>query len=624
MMMRPTILATAAIAAIAPMANAQEAPSVMIDAAPEFNHQPESNLRAAHSAPAELSNDLAVLVTDVAITGTSEELLQIARRTVTTQAGNTSSNSQIAGDIAALEATQLFQSVDVAAVPNTQGWDVQYNLTPVIIERVEVRQAQVLTSAIATEFFAEQIGQPVQPSTINQSITKVNQWYQENGYAIAKVKDVRASRDGSLQVEVSEGVVNSVNVQLIDEAGNPTEGRTKPEFVAQHLGLSTGDIFTVEQVQNDLRTLYQLGLFEQAHVALRDEGDRVNVTYELQEAAVRGVNVGGGYSGASGIFGTLSYNDRNFGGIGQQLNANIQVGTKDVQFETNFGSPYRPSRPDTLGYNVNVFRQRGISAHFDDDVLLENGDRPREGRFGGGVEVQGAIADWQTTVGVNYSRVSLRDSDGELAPVDQFGNALSTSENGIDDLYTVKVGLANDQRDNPLNPTSGSVVSLSSEQSIPVGSGSILMNRLNASYSTYHALGFLSEENPDVLALNLQGGTTIGDLPPYQTFLLGGANSVRGYGTGDVAAGRSYVLASAEYRIPLFSSPVTGVLFADYASDLGSTPLWMGDDDEAKPGSGFGYGAGVRVNSPLGIIRADFGITDQGESRLQFGLGHRF
>jgi outer membrane protein insertion porin family len=43
-----------------------------------------------------------------------------------------------------------------------------------------------------------------------------------------------------------------------------------------------------------------------------------------------------------------------------------------------------------------------------------------------------------------------------------------------------------------------------------------------------------------------------------------------------------------------------------------------------KPGTGLGYGAGLRVNSPIGIIRADYGFNDKGDSQLQFGLGQRF
>jgi outer membrane protein insertion porin family len=101
-------------------------------------------------------------------------------------------------------------------------------------------------------------------------------------------------------------------------------------------------------------------------------------------------------------------------------------------------------------------------------------------------------------------------------------------------------------------------------------------------------------------------------------------NSVRGYENGALATARSYVLASAEYRVPLFNSPVSGVLFADFASDLGSSSTVPGELGAGKPGTGFGYGTGLRVNSPVGTIRADFGVNDQGDSRLQFGLGQRF
>ncbi|NEO28594.1 MAG: BamA/TamA family outer membrane protein, partial [Kamptonema sp. SIO4C4] len=209
---------------------------------------------------------------------------------------------------------------------------------------------------------------------------------------------------------------------------------------------------------------------------------------------------------------------------------------------------------------------------------------------------------------------------------DQYGNQLSFSENGIDDLVTVQARVSQDNRNNPLNPTSGSVVSFSSEQSVPIGQGNILNNRLNASYSNYTPTQVFDSENPEVLAFNVQAGTAIGDLPPYQAFTLGGTNSVRGYDTAELGNSRSYFLASAEYRIPLFESPVSGVLFADFGSDLGSGTTTLGEGGvlEADKGTGFGYGAGLRVNSPVGILRADFGLNDQGNSRFHFGVGHRF
>jgi outer membrane protein insertion porin family len=152
------------------------------------------------------------------------------------------------------------------------------------------------------------------------------------------------------------------------------------------------------------------------------------------------------------------------------------------------------------------------------------------------------------------------------------------------------------------------------------------MNRVRADYTQYIPTNVFGQDRPEVLAFNVQGGTAIGDLPPYQAFTIGGSNSVRGYGNGDVASGRSFVLASAEYRVPLFNSPVSGVLFADFGTDLGSGSTVPGEPGttQGKPGSGFGYGTGVRVNSPLGVIRADFGLNDRGDSQFHFGIGHRF
>jgi outer membrane protein insertion porin family len=228
-------------------------------------------------------------------------------------------------------------------------------------------------------------------------------------------------------------------------------------------------------------------------------------------------------------------------------------------------------------------------------------------------------------VGLNYSRTSIRDRNGNITPVDALGNPLSFSGTGVDDLVSLSAGITRDQRNNPVNPTQGSILSFSTEQSVPVGSGNILMNQIRANYSQYTAVNLLGTKDPQVLAFNVQGGTTIGDLPPYRAFNLGGMNSVRGYGTGEVGSGRSYVLASAEYRVPIFN-PVGAVVFADFGSDLGSADTVPGEPGvvRGKPGTGFGYGAGLRVDSPVGVIRADYGFTDQGDSRLQFGLGQRF
>lgn len=589
---------------------------------------PSNEISARSSSNNPIPDDLAVTATDVQIVGASEELQQVIWKQISTRPGTSTSQSQLEKDVVAILHTGLFADASATPANNQNGWDVVYQVTPVVVKSIQLSGNQVLTPAVANDLFQSQLNNPISPATLNQGAEKLNQWYKDNGYVVAQVVAVEPTPNGIVKIEVAEGVIGDINLRFLDEDGKPIEGRTREDFLKDDLQLKSGDLFRVDVAQQDLRQLYQLGLFNQVDISLNGDARKIDVTYELTERAARTVNVGGGYNDANGIFGTISYKDNNIGGVNQKLGFEVQLSPRDLQFEGNYGSPYRASSPDKPGYNVEAFRRSTVSRTFEGDLPLEGNqefETPTEGHLGGGITLTKPVNGWDTSVGLNYDRTTIRDRDGNLLSEDPLGNPLSFSDTGIDDLVSLSLAVAKDQRDNPLNPTQGSLLSFSTEQSVPVGSGNILMNRLQANYSHYLPVSLFSGENPEVLAFNVQGGTTIGDLPPYRAYNLGGQNSVRGYSSGDVATGRSYVLASAEYRVPLFN-PVGAVLFADFASDLGSAPSVPGEPGivRDKPGSGFGYGAGLRVDSPIGILRADYGFNDQGNSKLQFGIGQRF
>ncbi len=125
---------------------------------------------------------------------------------------------------------------------------------------------------------------------------------------------------------------------------------------------------------------------------------------------------------------------------------------------------------------------------------------------------------------MNYTNISIRDRNGKVFGVDERGNPLTLSGTGIDDLTTISFAATRDQRDNPVNPGNGSFINLRTEQSIPIGRGEILGNRLEANYAQYipaDLIKGLKGDQPQVFAFNVQAGTVLGDLPPYNAFVLG-------------------------------------------------------------------------------------------------------
>ncbi|WP_204151541.1 BamA/TamA family outer membrane protein [Leptolyngbya sp. CCY15150] len=597
-----------------------------------------------------------VLVAEVVVVGAEGDLEDEVYQAISTQAGRTATRSQLQEDINAIFATGWFSNVRAVPSDTPLGVRVTYEVTPnPVLRSVQAPGTQVLPPEQLDEIFGDQYGTTLNLRRLDGGIRRLNEWYQAEGYILAQVVDAPdVSSDGVVTLDITEGVIEDVRVQFIDETGEtvdedgePITGRTRDFIVTRELEAQPGDVFNQNQISQDLQRVFNLGIFDDVRLALAPGEDprKVDVVVSLVEGNTGSLAAGLGFSGSTGIFGTVSYQQRNLGGNNQRLGAEVQVGERGFLFDVNFTDPWIGGDPYQTSYTVNAFNRRSISLVFDggdpevrlpDDENpndIEAGDRPRIDRLGGGVSFTRPLDEWlgwdnwRGSLGLEVQRVSVRDSDGDINPFDALGNQLSFDEDGTDNLFILQLGLVNDQRNNPLQPTSGSVLRVGTEQSVPIGSGSILFNRLRASYSRYFPVNFTSfrEDDSETLAFNVQVGTVFGDLPPYEAFSIGGTDSVRGYGSGEVGSGRSFLQATAEYRFPVLSI-VGGALFVDFGTDLGTADNVPGQpaNVRGKPGSGFGIGAGIRVQSPLGPIRIDYGVSDDGDGRFHFGIGERF
>ncbi|MBN3898692.1 MAG: BamA/TamA family outer membrane protein [Nostoc sp. NOS(2021)] len=627
------------------------------------------------------ANDPRVLVSEVVVRSQagqlSPELEDQVYKVIRTQPGRTTTRSQLQEDINAIFGTGFFSNVQAAPEDTPLGVRVSFVVQPnPVLTKVQVEAnpgtgvASVLPPNTVDEVFRQQYGKILNLRDLQEAIKQLNKRYQDQGYVLANVIGApQVSENGVVTLQIAEGVVENIRVrfrnkdgQETDEKGQPIRGRTQDYIITRELELKPGQVFNRNTVQKDLQRVYGLGLFEDVNVSLDPGTDpsKVDVVVNVAERSSGSIAAGAGISSASGLFGTVSYQQQNLNGRNQKLGAEVQVGEREVLFDLRFTDPWIAGDPYRTSYTTNIFRRSSISLIFDgkdrdirtfdpnNPTNTDSQDRPRILRVGGGVTFTRPLSSnpyktsvWTASAGLQYQRVSARDADGNLVkrgglfdsdgnPIDQNGNRviqpittqLTESPGGQDDLLLLQLGVQRDLRNNPLQPTKGSYLRFGIDQSVPIGLGNILLTRLRGSYSQYLPIKLISlSKGAQTLAFNLQAGTVLGDLPPYEAFTLGGSNSVRGYDEGTLGSGRSYVQASVEYRFPVFSV-VSGALFFDVGSDLGTST--QAAELLNKNGSGYGYGLGVRVQSPLGPIRIDYGINDVGDSRINFGIGERF
>ncbi len=617
-----------------------------------------------------INNGKQVLVSDIIIQNPkgplAPELESKIRQVLTVKVGQPTTREQLEQNLNAIRALGTFSSVEIIPEDTAKGVKLSFlvttygTLTQVQIKTLPANSSSVLKQADVDNLFQSYYGKQLNAVELQATIKQLNALYQKQGYNLAQVVDVeQLGTDGVLKLVIAEGLIEDVQVRflnkegaLVDDNKNPIKGNTRPFIVTREAELKPGKIFNRVTVEKDLRRIYGLGIFDDVRVSFAPGTDPAKVILQFNVIEKKNFSVifGGGISSTNGLFASTTFSQLNVGGNAQTLGTNLQIGSTGTLYDLSFSDPWIATDPNRTSYTANIFSRRSTSLVFGGGTTPQyvpgsipdgstSGDTPVVVRQGGGITFNRPLngdpysdSAWRGSFGVQYQRVSIQDfnsgnsiPNGTLVPKIG-GRDLTFSKTGEDDLLTVQFGLTQDLRNSFIDPSQGSLLKLGLDQSVPVGLGNILMTRARASFTNYTPVKLISlNSGAQTLLFNVQGGTILGDLPPYEAFSLGGSSSIRGYEDGDVGSGRSYAQATVEYRFPLVSI-VGAELFADYGSDLGTGSSVPGDPAglRGKPGSGLGYGAGLRINSPIGPIRIDYALNNLSQTRIQFGIGERF
>jgi CHAT domain-containing protein len=285
--------------------------------------------------------EINVLVSEVAVTDLAGELLDsnledAIFEAITTEAGRTTTRSQLQRDINNIFAVGIFANVRVLPEDTPLGVRVTFVVQPnPVLARVEVTGNDVLPDEVVDEIFSDQYGEIIDLIAFQDRIVDLNEWYQGGGYVLAQVLATpEISADGVVTLVVAEGVIEDILIRYInregfaeDEEGNPILGRTYPFIITREIKTEPGQVFQQEQIQSDLQRVFGLGVFDDINLSLApgsEDPRQVTMIINVVERNTGSIQAGVGFTFSGGTFLSTSYAQENFLGQAQKIALSAQ------------------------------------------------------------------------------------------------------------------------------------------------------------------------------------------------------------------------------------------------------------------------------------------------------------
>ena len=352
--------------------------------------------------PSSAQPEARVQVAEVAVSGVEGDLRDRVYGAIKTQAGQTTTRSQLQADINAIFATGYFANVRAVPQDTPLGvrvtFEVEANpelravqLSGSKVDKIRYQDEEVPIQQAVDSIFKDQYGSILNLNDFQRGVEALNKLYQDNGFVLAQIIGApQVSPDGTATIEVAEGEIESIQIRFLnrdgqatDDKGNPIRGRTRDFIITREFETKPGDVLNQQRLQADFQRAYALGIFEDLQPALipaEDDPRKVNLIVNVTERKTGSIGASAGFSSADGPFGAISLQEQNLGGNNQTLSTQAQVGLRSLQFDVSFTDPWIATDPHHTSYTVNAFGRQSTSLVFDggpNEVKLPDGRRQK-------------------------------------------------------------------------------------------------------------------------------------------------------------------------------------------------------------------------------------------------------
>jgi len=587
------------------------------------------------SASAETVNPyVGKLITGLSISGVTAQQQADLLPILTERVGDAVSVDGVFRDVTNLGNTGYFSEVNpvFTTVPEGVKLDFAVTVNP-ITTGVSFEGNTVYTSEVLTKFMDIQPGQVLNSVYVGQKIQGINAAYARDGYMLAHVDGIRVDDQGMLHVHIVEGIVED-----IIPAGNK---KTRDKVITREFVQKKGKPFNKFLVRRSVERVYNLGFFDDVNVRmLPGEQDPNNVIIEIDvlEHKTGTITLGAGYSKSDGLMGIIEFGEENFRGTGDKFKVHWEIGGKKKykNYQISYLKPWIDSKGTSLGFSFFNREDEYTDYNEDGNEVAEYNKKSRGFNISFGRQTGEYTRDYLTlesrkdsykwdsddSSGYRYDTDTIsnttgsgNDWDNRKPGTNQSWNFASNNyvKNNFGRINSITWQKVYDSRDNIYDPTRGRRISYTAQWAGHGLGGDFDFYKFTAEARMYKKLGA-----KNVLAFRARGGFIQGDAPYSQLFTLGGADSLRGY-EDDQFRGKYMYNATLEFRFPIVKK-VSGVLFTDIG-DAWDAPnvTWY----NSKKTFNYGVGAGVRVTTPIGPVKLDYGVGKH-KNKFHFSFGTQF
>lgn len=562
-------------------------------------------------------------ISGISISGVSEAQAVQLMPILTEKVGDVVAVDNILKDVQNLGNTGYFSEVNpiFTTVPEGVKLDFAVVVNPVV-HGVTFEGNTVYTSEVLTNYMALPQDQVLNSVYVGQKIQGINAAYARDGYMLAHVDGVAVDDNGILHIRVVEGVVED-----IIPAGNK---KTRDKVITREFVQKKGKPFNKFLVRRSVERVYNLGFFDDVNVRMlpgNENPNNVIIEVDVLEHKTGTVTLGAGYSKSDGLVGIIEFGEENFRGTGDKFKVHWEIGGKDnyKNYQVSYLKPWIDSKGTSLGFSYFNREDEYTDYNENGSEVAEYNKKSRGFNISFGRQTGEYTRDY-LTLESRKDEYKWDDDDSSGYRYDRNAGAGNRWDNGsynfADDNYVENnFGRINsatwqkvyDSRDNIYEPTRGRRISYTAQWAGHGLGGDFDFYKFTAETRMYKKIGA-----KNVLAFRARAGFIQGDAPYSQLFTLGGADSLRGY-EDDQFRGKKMYNATLEFRFPLVKK-VTGVLFADIG-DAWDAPnvTWY----DSKKSFNYGVGAGVRVTTPIGPVKLDYGVGKD-ENKFHFSFGTQF